>query len=228
MGKDARAIFTQIYHDNQWQGDESCSGLGSSLVQTRTIIEALPGVLNKFGVTSLLDVPCGDFNWMSRVPLDGINYIGADLVPQLIEQNLDRYANEARSFKCLNLIEDELPKADMIFCRDCLIHLPYRQIFASIRNIRRSGAKYLMTTTFVDLKANHDIAMGDFRPLNLELAPFGFPEPVFLFNENCTEDERAYSAKSLGIWNVTARVLMPASVAMIKWKRSLWSKTAVT
>ncbi|HEV8722667.1 MAG TPA: hypothetical protein VGW77_18770 [Candidatus Binatia bacterium] len=59
------------------------SGPGSSLFQTATVRAALPGVIQQFGVKSMLDIPCGDFNWMKEVTLDVDRYIGGDIIKQL-------------------------------------------------------------------------------------------------------------------------------------------------
>jgi hypothetical protein len=38
----------------------------------------------------LLDIPCGDFNWMKLLNL-GVDYIGADIVGELIAENRRRF-----------------------------------------------------------------------------------------------------------------------------------------
>jgi hypothetical protein len=43
---------------------------------------------------------------------------------------------------------------------------------------------------------------GDWRLLNLEAAPFGFPPADAILNEECTEAGGAYADKSLGVWRV--------------------------
>jgi hypothetical protein len=91
---------------------------------------------------------------------------------------------------------------DAIFCRDSLVHFSYEMIFEALENIKRSGAKYLMTTHFVDQNENKDIITGGWRPLNLTMAPFNFPDPVEVINEKCTEMDGAFSDKSIGVWSV--------------------------
>ena len=49
-----------------------------------------------------------------------------------------------------------------------------RQAFA---NLRRSGATWLLTTTFLEHHENADIEYGDWRMLNLTCAPFNLPAP---------------------------------------------------
>ena len=67
---------------------------------------------------------------------------------------------------------------------------------------RSSGAKCLLTTTFVDRKRNNDLVGVDkfWRALNMCLPPFNFPEPLLIVNEGCTEEAEQYTDKSLGLW----------------------------
>ena len=70
----------------------------------------------------MLDVPCGDFYWMRLVPLD-VDYTGGDIVSDIVARNQAQYGDERRRFLRLDLLQDPLPAADLIFCRDCLVHL---------------------------------------------------------------------------------------------------------
>jgi SAM-dependent methyltransferase len=201
--KSASEVFTSIYQDNGWNGNHSVSGRGSDDDQTAVIVESLPRLFSAYQVTSVLDVPCGDFHWMKKVDLSSIDYIGADIVSDLISSNTNRYASKLVSFRQLDLIRDPLPRVDLVFCRDCLVHLSFDDTFAALENILRSRAKYLLTTTFTDRERNRDIVTGEWRALNLELAPFDFPPPIALINEKCTESGNAFSDKSLGLWKIS-------------------------
>jgi len=201
-GRSADQVFTDIYRRNRWQGSESRSGEGSSLQQTATLISQLPQVLERHKLTSMLDIPCGDFHWMSQVSLGGVDYVGADIVPDVIAANSDNYAGAGRKFRVIDLCKGPLPRADLVFCRDCMVHLPFDILFSAVAQIRSSGATWLMATTFPATMENRDIALGDFRPLNLQLAPLYFPTPVELVDERCTESGGAHADKAMGIWRV--------------------------
>lgn len=195
------AIFTDIYERKGWNGKDSVSGPGSDISQTRILIEELPNLFNDFGICKVLDIPCGDFYWMNKVNLNGIDYIGADIVKTLIEGNRKQYSDFGFQFINLNLINDNLPKVDLVLCRDCLVHFSFSDIFLSFANICSSESKFILTTTFPNTKENKDILTGQWRPLNLEIAPFYLPQPLRIINENCTEDT-SYEDKSLGLWKV--------------------------
>lgn len=201
-GKSAESIFTEYYHKNYWQGEESVSGPGSDLTQTSAIMNALPGLVKKYDIHTFLDIPCGDFNWMQHVPLENVTYTGADIVSELIEKNRQRFAASNRKFEHLNLIEGPLPKMDLIFVRDCFVHFSFEHIRGALKTCIASGSTYLLTTTFVSRTSNADIATGNWRPLNLQKAPFNFPAPLILIDEQSKESDGAFSDKHMGLWRL--------------------------
>jgi len=196
--------FSAIYRGNEFGGEESRSGVGSSLAQAAAIRTAIPALLSDLGVRVLLDAPCGDFHWMQHVQLPDTKYVGGDVVKELIDENHRRYAGPQREFVCLDIVRDQLPPADLILCRDCLVHLPFEQSLAVLRNFRRSGARYALITTFPNTMENVDLGMrGMWRPLNLQAPPFNLPAPLRVIVEGCTEADGAYRDKSLGLWELS-------------------------
>ena len=200
-GKSADVIFTEIFHGNKFGGTQSASGPGSDIYQTRVVRNALPAVIDDCDIRTMLDIPCGDFHWMKHVSLESVDYIGADIVEDLIQQNKKCETSNVH-FCQLNLIEDLLPRVDLVFSRDCFVHLSFRDTALALHNICQSGSIYLLTTTFTSCHSNRDIATGQWRPLNLQNAPFHFPPPLRVINEGCTENDGRYSDKSLGLWKV--------------------------
>lgn len=195
-------IFHNIYSNNYWNSTESVSGTGSSLEQTSVIRREIPPLLKEIGAISILDAPCGDFNWMRYANIDIDRYIGADLISELITKNRQRYGSKNKEFMTLDIIKDDIPKVDVIMCRDCLVHFSFDHIISTLRNFKRSKSTYLLTTTYTDRLKNHNIVTGNWRPINLQLQPFNFPEPIKLIDEKCTEANGKYSDKSLALWNI--------------------------
>ncbi|QDT41051.1 hypothetical protein Pan241w_11100 [Gimesia alba] len=192
-----RDLFEKIYSTNGWGSPESVSGTGSTLEQTRVIRQQLPKLIEKYQIKSMLDLPCGDFYWMRHVPLH-LEYIGGDIVPAIVERNRRIYRKE---FRRLDITQSELPKVDLVFCRDCLVHFSDVDVFAAIANIKASGSKYLLTTTFPG-RENRDIQTGYWRPVNLQSGPFCFPDPVEIINEGCTEFGGEFKDKSLALFEL--------------------------
>lgn len=195
-------VFSTIYRDNSWNDPESRSGAGSNLEQTAAVRRELPRLLSDLSAATLLDAPCGDFRWLSEVDLGDVRYTGVDIVPALIEQNAAAYGTEHRTFGVADVVATPLPAADVILCRDCLVHLSFADVRAAIANFVASGSTYLLTTTFTEHKRNYDKQTGRWRPLNLCAAPFNFPAPLRLVNEECPEEEGSYADKCLGLWRL--------------------------
>ena len=195
--------FARIYRTNLWSDAESRSGAGSSLDSTARLRAELPPLLRRLNARRLLDVPCGDFNWMSQVDLSGIDYIGSDIVESMIDANRARYESPARKFTRVDLTSGPLPDADVMLCRDCLVHFSFDNIIAAFRTMKASGVRYLLTTTFLDRQVNKDIVDGDWRPLSLEQSPFLLPAPLSVILEDCTEEGGAYADKALAVWRMS-------------------------
>lgn len=189
-------VFSEIYHKNLWKDPESVSGRGSTLARAATIMARLPPLLEELRAETLLDAPCGDFNWMRHTDLGRVRYIGGDVVPDLIERNRRLYGGGGRTFLVLDVTKSRLPRADVILCRDCLIHLSFARIRSAVANFKRSGATYLACTTHTSVRENTDCPDGGWRSVNLELPPFNFPRPLKLI----VEDEEL--GKCLGVWRL--------------------------
>ena len=203
-GASRSQIFQTIYAERIWKGRESASGRGSDSDQTRKLRAELPGILRNLEVRSLVDVPCGDFNWMSSVmrQIPDVTYIGGDLVHELVAHNIKKYAKPGIEFRVIDLLQDDLPPSDLLFCRDCLVHMSYDDIRKALSNISRARVTYVALTTFPRHAANRDIRSGRWRPLNLQAPPFALPAPVVVMEEDCTEEDGAYSDKSIAVWRV--------------------------
>ena len=194
--------FAGLYRANYWGSGESVSGAGSSITETTAIRRELPLLFRDLNIKSILDVPCGDFHWMSQVDLSGIRYMGGDIVAEIIKKNQQLHARGNLSFFQTDIINDRLPKCDLILCRDCLVHLPLADARKALMNFTRSRSTFLLTTTFPGRSGNQEIAPGKWRPINLKAEPFSLPKPWKTIKEECPEAGGTYSDKSLGLWRM--------------------------
>ena len=180
-GRESSAVFTEIYAKRLWKGGKSDSGPGSELAYTENLRFYLPVLFERFGIRTIVDAACGDFNWMRFVPLiREMSYVGIDIVPRIIAQNQRRYADDRRKFAVGNIVTDPLPTADMLICRDCPFHLSNRDIILLLQNFVASNSAYLLTSTHVNNGSfvNTDINTGHFRLLDLFSEPFCLPRNV--------------------------------------------------
>jgi hypothetical protein len=202
-GLDLAARFQRIVQTNLWGAATSASGLGSETAATEAVREALPSLLQRLGARSVLDAPCGDAGWIMDCIQD-LDYVGVDIVPSLTAANSLRaqWGEVPGLFLTADITRDELPRADVILCRDCLVHLSFDNVDRAVARFRKSGARWLLTTTFPEWEVNLDCEDGDWRALNLQRAPFDWPKPVELINERCDEGDGGWRDKSLGLWRI--------------------------
>ena len=206
------ARFERIHRTNLWGAASSVSGLGSEENATIAIRTVLPALLRDLGIRSLLDAPCGDARWIPEV-CSFMDYIGVDIMPALIAASADRVNRGEISGRFIeaDITRDDLPAADAILCRDCLVHLSFENIGRTLSRFRATGATWLIATTFPDWRSNTDCEDGDWRALNLCHAPFHWPTPAAMLNENCREGDGGWRDKSLGLWRL-ADLPIPTSL----------------
>lgn len=193
----AEARFTHIFNANKWKDAESRSGAGSTLAATESVRRSLPPLFEELDAGSLLDAPCGDFNWIRHVPeLTRLRYIGGDIVQPLIEKNRERYSGASVTFEHLDISTAPLPDVDLWLCRDCLIHLSFDDIDRVLANFKCSSIRYWLLTTHRHVERNSDIPTGHCRMLNLERPPFRFPTPL----RYVPDDDVEHTGKCLGLW----------------------------
>ena len=202
---DRQEAFTNVYKNRLWNGRVSASGPGSDMEETDNIRKALPFLISWLGIDSMLDAPCGDFNWMQT--LNPPFYIGMDIVPELIAENEKRYGSPTHLFRVGDICLDVLGAVDLIFCRDCFNHLTIADCLKAVANFKASGSKWLAATTYPTAVNNdtatwtldgqaHEFTPGDCRNVNLEADPFDLGPPFMDFEESLT--------KHLGVWRLNA------------------------
>jgi len=198
------AAFTRIWRENLWEDPQSRSGPGSRIARTEAFRAALSAFLFEARTRVLYDAPCGDFNWMRLVRLPpGAQYIGADIVPELIASLRERYEAPGRTFRIADVVEDEPPHADVWLCRESLFHLPLADALRVVEHWRRSAISYFMATTTSSVAHNADVALGYWRPLNLAAPPFDLGPPAAVLTDAAPTD----AAKVVAVWRRPNQIL---------------------
>lgn len=179
---------TKVYRRNKASKEcgrlESASGVGSSLSAASTAVRCIPTIIHKLNIKTISDCPCGDLHWMSKIDLLDVSYFGFDIVSELISENRSRFPN--REFFEFDALKDILPARDLIICRDFLFHLFFEDGIRVLENFRKSGSKYLLTTSFNDLLENCDLPenrLYGYRKINLQIPPYSLGIPQMEFHE---------------------------------------------
>jgi len=153
----------------------------------------LLGILKDLGVKSFLDCGCADFHWLSKLDWTGIDYLGVDIVPDLIEQNKEKFPD--LKFACWNIVKKIPTDFDMIFIRDVFTHLQLVDGLKIIENIKSSGSRYLMASSS-SKDINHDTSCLVLYPRNLRIEPFNLPDPIKKIPDKQTP------GYYMGIWKI--------------------------
>lgn len=171
-----KEIFEDIIRNNRWK-KHPC-GPGSTFNYTENLRLNLGKFLENYKIESMIDAPCGDYSWMNSTKLPSIKkYIGGDIVEFLVKANQEKYPNI--EFIELDLTCESLPEVDLLFCRDCLLHLSFNDIDKVFTNISQSNVKYvLLSNWFAGAENYRDIQTGAARYINFLEAPYNFKDPL--------------------------------------------------
>jgi hypothetical protein len=176
-------IFTEIYRQNTWGSEETRSGPASSLERTAEIRESLSKLFQDLQIQSLLDCGCGDWNWMKTVNLSGIQYMGVDIVDQLVTTLQNQFTADSVFFQQMDCTVDPPETADLWLARDFCSVLNFQQILHFFQRFLESKSKYIALTSIDTPKQNVDSIPGNIRPLNMRSSPFYMPEPIVMVRD---------------------------------------------
>jgi SAM-dependent methyltransferase len=173
-----REVFTDIYGKAVWGTNAEGvgnSGTGSTLAATTVYRAFLQQFVRDHAIRSVVDAGCGDWEFSQAIDWTGIDYRGFDIVEAVVARNKQRHARPGIQFFVGNIVEDDLPAADLLLSKDVLQHLTNQQVQAFLtRQLARY--KHVLLTNGTDAQtltaANTDIAVGGYRPLDLTRPPF--------------------------------------------------------
>jgi SAM-dependent methyltransferase len=172
--EDSEAVFTSIYRYGGWgvnEEGEGYSGDGSTLPNTAYYVAFLEQFIKTNNIKSVVDAGCGDWTFSKNIDWNGAQYLGVDTVKSVIEKNIQKYQTDTIRFQHFDMLIYELPAADLLICKDVLMHLPSRDILSFLKSTKKFK-HCLFTNNTGPENLNHDIQKGEFRPLDLTAAPF--------------------------------------------------------
>ncbi|MUU77773.1 class I SAM-dependent methyltransferase [Winogradskyella endarachnes] len=202
-------VMNQIYDLHLWGGKDYdfYSGFGS---HDAYIIKPYLDAVSKFlkshnNLQTVCDLGCGDFNIGKQLTQYTKNYIGIDIVDKLIERNKHLFKAENLEFHCLNIVEEDLPKADCIILRQVLQHLSNAEILKVVKKL--SNYKFVILTEHLPLgnfEPNKDIISGQGIRLKKQsgvdvlVEPFNLKaKEVKILNEIIPKDNKGIIVTSL-------------------------------
>jgi hypothetical protein len=158
---------------------ETYSGPGSLLENTDCLIYNLNKFITDNNIKTIMDVPCGDFNFMSKLNLDNVIYIGCDVSKLAIGRCIEKNTKSNTYFKVFDLLNDELHYSDLIIVKDLFLE-----------NVKSSKCKYFATSRHNKGRGiNKDQQSGlGAREIEITKEPFNFNFPlIYSFNSSYKE-----------------------------------------
>ena len=221
--KERRGKFDYIFRHRTWgvgqdvtSAGAMASGPGSTLYYaqeaTATLHVVIDNIKRKFGLDKvrLLDVPCGDFQWMFRFlqTRDDVIYTGVDIVPDLITRHSERFrAHPSWRFILHDAVQHRLNESyDLILVRHLLQHLTNIDVMQLLSHMSTAGNRYLLATTFPSTASNIDLTFkqtGGFRRANLQIKPLSLAPPLCFHKDGPRVD-----GGFLALWKLPLKQIM--------------------
>jgi hypothetical protein len=205
-----------FYSDAAWPTKDirrkSASGQGSELgYNTETSLRIIKETIDRFDVKSMIDVPCGDANWIFDSFVTDVlpMYVGLDITSEAIRVNKQRFAHHNnKQFHFWDALNCTLPTFrnetsnrdeafDLVHVRDVIQHMAPDLGVKFFCNVFRAGPRVLITTSYEETGKNKNITEGDWYPNNLSIEPFSFPKV------NCTPTHPNIEKDVTCVYNLT-------------------------
>jgi SAM-dependent methyltransferase len=188
--QDHRAIFEQVYRDSLWGRG---SGSGSSEAMTRPYRQFLQEFLREHRIGSVVDVGCGDWQFSQHIDWTGVSYLGLDASETALAC-ARHFERPDVSFRRSDVIEDDLPPADLLIAKDVLQHWSRDDIQKFLLRLGRYR-HVLITNGFPAerlYKTNSRSRTGaNCRPVDLQQPPFNLPGE-YVFSYEGDEPKRVF------------------------------------
>jgi hypothetical protein len=152
------------------------------------IVDALSKIIDRYNVTTIADMGCGDCEWvpllLEKYPI--VTYVGYEKSPELVQKattTLSKYKNA--SLKQEDPTTVTAVTTDLVISRNLLSTLPYSRIRTTIANFSKFDCKYFALGQY-DYKSskNVDIAPGESFMIDLEKVPFNMSPAFIVIEEN--------------------------------------------
>ncbi|MBU2929098.1 class I SAM-dependent methyltransferase [Winogradskyella psychrotolerans] len=203
----------QVYDMHLWGGKDFDFYSGSGSHDANIVapyLECVSTFLKSHNnALTVCDLGCGDFNIGKHLTKYTQRYIGIDIVENLIERNKKLFKAENLEFYGLNIVDDELPKADCIILRQVLQHLSNAEILKIVKKLPKY--KYIILTEHLpegNFTPNKDIISGQGIRIKKQsgvdvlAAPFNLKiKKVKILNEIIPEDNKGVIVTTLYIFD---------------------------
>jgi hypothetical protein len=165
---EAATAFTEIYSSDYWR----LTKIPAEPDRHQRFATLIENAIRAYKVESVVEFGCGFWNYGKLVDWSGLTYDGFDVVPGLSDLNAD--ACDAPNIRFHQLTKEaDLPRADLLICKDVLQHLPSDDVLHYLAIFKALFPYMLIVNDIMpDDNVNGPIAHGGYRALRLDLPPF--------------------------------------------------------
>lgn len=191
-------IFTNIYETKLWGNNKNSkysggSGEGSQVaVNKTTYIPFLQNFIRERGITSVVDLGCGDFVCGRLIynALD-VKYTGYDVYKKVVDYNATVHPSPKYTFIHLDFLgeKENIVGGDLCVIKDVIQHWSLENIYVFLDYlVETKKFKYILITNCCQqTKDNTTIKNGDFRRLSSEYLPLKKYSPKSLYKYHTKE-----------------------------------------
>lgn len=123
---------------------ESYSGGGSTAEYAERYARTIRQFIADHKIKRVVDLGGSDFRVASKFVSDAFHYTGCAAVFSLVKHLNETHKRETIEFRCVSIVEDELPDGDLCLSRQVLQHLSNHEIAQVLQNAQKF--KYLIVT----------------------------------------------------------------------------------
>ena len=130
-------VFNHVYDTKSWGDGVSVplSGGGSDPDVARPYVNFVRQAISDFGIRSVVDIGHGDWTMWRDYRFPNISYFGIDVVSSLSTKNTELFGSEHIKFVSGNVMEIELPNADMAISKEVLQHLSNDNVMQILKKL---------------------------------------------------------------------------------------------
>lgn len=177
-----KEVFDAIYREGTWgkgSGGTGTSGSGSTLAATALYRQFLQQFMKDNNIKSVVDAGCGDWEFSQALDWTGIDYKGFDIVDSVIAADKQKYGKPNIQFFTANIVDTDLPPADLLICKEVLQHLPNADVAKFLTQLPKYKHVLIMNAVSpvslsahnIDIKLD-DVKAGGYRNLDITRPPF--------------------------------------------------------
>lgn len=133
-------VFTEVYQKALWGTNaegKGWSGGGSSAELSKPYREYLEAFFQEHDIQSIVDVGSGDWESTKMFDFSQIDYIGFDVVKEVIDRNQEQFGAGNIKFVHANFLEIDLPEADLLICKHVCQHITNQDVFTLLKQTNK-------------------------------------------------------------------------------------------